>query len=109
MIGKDLLNIILSEGVEVKEKHEDLIKELDKALDEDRVYFIPKGNIIIGFLTWEIKPKGLLINKCVIYKDFRRRFSMIGLHRYIRQLCQKVGCDNIYWKSKRRNKLCFVK
>lgn len=109
MTGQDLLNIILNEGIEVKEKHEDLIQEFDKAISEDRVYFISKDDVVIGFLTWEIRPKGLLINKCIIYKNFQSRFSMIGVHRYIRSLCQKLGCENIYWRSKRRQRLCFVK
>ena len=106
MTGQDLLNIILNEGVEVKEKHEDLIKEFDKAISEDRVYFIPNGNNIIGFLTYEEKGDRLLINKCIIYKQFRHRFSLISLRHYFRNLYKDT---QFYFKSKRRGKICYVR
>jgi hypothetical protein len=107
MTGKDLLNIALSEGVKVKENHEDLMQEFDKALSEDRVYFIPTGNKTIGFCTYEMREKGLLINKCVIYKRFRTRFSLIALRHHFRKMFKNT---QFYWRSKRRNnRLCYVR
>lgn len=106
MTGQDLLNIILNEGVEVKERHEDLIREFDKAINEDRVCFIPKGNDLVGFLTWEKRKDKILINKCVVFKKYRSRFSLIELRHYFRYMFKGM---QFYWKSRKRNRICYVR
>ena len=109
MTGRNLLNFMLHEGVEIKENHDDLIKEFDKALNDGRVHFIHKDGNEIGFLTYEQRFKDgkvkLLINKCLIYKKFREQFSLIGLREYFRQMFSVDFC----WKSKRRNRMCYIK
>lgn len=105
MTGRELLNIVLSEGVVVKEEHDDLVKEFDKALEENRIYWIPKDGKTIGFCTYEKRDNRVLINKCVIYKQFRDRFSLISLCNYFRSLFKDV--DYFYWINKRRgNRIC---
>lgn len=106
MTGQDLLNIVLNEGVEVKEKHEDLIQEFDEAIIENRVCFIPKGSDIVGFCTWEEKKGKVLINKCVVLKKYRSRFSLIELRHYFRDMFKDM---QFYWKSRKRNKVCWVR
>ena len=107
MTGLQLLNLMLENDVEIKENHVDLIAEFDSAIKEKRVYFIPNGNTIIGFCTWERKNGKGFINKCVIYKEFRSRFSMIEVRKYFRELFKDL--DGIYWKSRKRNRICLVK
>ena len=111
MTGLSLLNIMLNEGVEIKENHNDLVKEFDNALDEKRVIFITKDNEEIGFCTWEIKSNlggmRVLINKCVIYKQFRNRFSLINLRHFMRD--KFIGFNGFLWKSRKQKRMCFVK
>jgi len=106
MTGLGLLNVLLDEEVEFKENHNDLIREFDKALDEKRVYPIKSNNDVIGFLTWERQDSKVLINKCVIRKQFRERFSLISLRHQFREMFNNT---QFYWKSKKRNKFCYVR
>lgn len=100
---------MLQNGVEIKERHEDLIEEFDKALKEHRVYFIKNGNKVIGFLTHEMRLKDgkvrLLINKCLIYKEFRNPLNFVRLRKRFREIYNM----EFYGVRKRNNRLVLVK
>jgi hypothetical protein len=108
MTGQDLLDIVLLEGVDITETQKELVDEFDKAIEEDRVYFIPKGDDTIGFLTWEYHEEEgrVLINKCVVYRKFRNKANFFQLRKYFRSLFKGV---EFYWKSKKRNRACYVR
>lgn len=111
MTGKDLLDIVLSEGIDIKETPKELSDEFDKAIEEDRVHLIKRDDTTIGFLTWEeVEREGkkrILINKCVVYKRFKHRFNFLELRHYFRALFHDTDC--FFWNSKRRKRICYVR
>jgi hypothetical protein len=100
---------MLSEGVDIKENHDELVKELDTAIQENRFYPIQKKNETIGFITIEEKIKAgsprLFVNKCFILKRFRDRCNLLSLRQYFRNIYK--GMDLFYWRSKRRSRMMY--
>ena len=110
MTGRDLLNIILNEGVEVEEDYKELTDEFDKALDEKRVYFIHKAGEVVGFLTHEEVDGKILINKCLINKEYRRLFNLVEMREELRKYLKEFygDTDSFFWRSKRRSRFYYT-
>jgi len=101
-----LFSIMLREGVNIPpEEREKVLSDLKTAVEQDKVMVIENKGEPIGFLTYVDKGK-ILINYCLIYKAFRDRFSLLELRHYFRG---KFKDTKFIWKSKKRNRMCFVK
>ena len=105
MIGNDLVNIMMSEGVHIPpEEREQVLKDLNEAVKNNRIYFIEKDGKTVGFLTYVDRQKNVLINYAFIYKKFRDAINFLSLRMLFRD---KFG-TRFVWKSRRRNRMCNV-
>lgn len=106
MTGKDLLNIMLHGGVPMTDTERIKVeKDLQEAIDSGQVRAVEKGDETIGFVSYKKKNDGkMLVNYAFIYEAFRGRETFMYLRKFFRGLSR-----DIYWKSRRRNRLCLVK
>jgi hypothetical protein len=88
------------------DKIETVIRQINEAMIEDRYFDVHKCNKRVGFLTCQVKDGKVFVNNCVIFKDFRGPTTLMTIRNTLRKIY-----DNpiFYWKSRRRDKLCFAK
>jgi hypothetical protein len=104
--GSQLVALLIKDGVDFEESPRELAEDFDKAIKEGRFYPIIKNGYTIGFLTFKKKIDSVFIDKCVILKKFRNRFSLLQLRHQFRNMYKDMG---FYWRSKRRNRYCEVR
>ena len=106
MIAQELIDVMLSEGVSIPpEEREKVLKDLDEAVKNDRIYYIKKDGKTIGFLSYVNKPNRTLIQYAFIYKKFRDAINFLSL----RGLFRDTFKSRFSWKSRRRGKVASVK
>lgn len=104
-MGRQLLEVMLEDGVSVpSEERDKVIIALDKAINDKKIYWIGNRQGIIGFATYKDKVDKIFLDYCFIYKEFRDRCNLLSLRKFFREIH-----DNFAWKSRKRNRLCFVK
>lgn len=103
--GEELVKIMEEDGVPISDgERGKVISDLNKAIDEKRIKIIEKENRSVGFMTWIPKSKGILINYCFVYKAFRDKCTFLSLRNMFREMSEMT-----YWKSRRRERFCYVK
>ena len=104
-IGQQLLDIMLKDDVFIPlEEWKGIVRSLDRAIEDKNIYWIERDNKTIGFATYKEKADKIFLNYCFIYKKFRGKYNLLSLRKFFRGIH-----NNFAWKSKRRNRLCFVK
>lgn len=98
----ELVNIMLKDGVEVPNQ-ERVSHDIDRAIQEGKVYWIEKDSKTIGFATYREKADRLLMEYCFIYKAFRDKANLLSLRQFFRSIH-----TNFVWHSRRRNRVCRV-
>ncbi len=104
-IGEWLIDIMIKDGVSISqdEKYKAILS-IDKAVRDKKIYMIEKDNSTIGFATYKEKSDGIFLNYCFIYKKFRGKNNLLGMRKFFREKSK-----NFIWRSRRRNRLCFVR
>ena len=97
---------MLDEGVSIPpEEREKVLKDLDEAVKNERIYYIKKDGKTIGFLTYAHRPNRTLIQYAFIYKKFRDAINFLSL----RGLFRDTFKSRFSGKSRRRGRVVNVK
>ena len=108
MDGKVLLNTVISNGINVSiEKRGIVVKEIDEAIKEHRLHYIEQRGQLIGFLVCKKKGNKIFVNNCAIYKKFQNIGSLMVIRNTLRRIYKNIDC--FYWKSRKRNRICYAK
>lgn len=102
----EILNALITEVP--RDKIDDILTEVVNAEQDGRLKVITVNGRIAGFFTYRYKTLDgvlhLFINNCVVYEPYRSKNTFLSLRGEMRKMC-----GNIYWKSRKRNRMCFVK
>lgn len=108
MIGRRLLDIMLREGARIPlDKQQEVIKDFNRAYKEKTLHIIHDGDRIQGFFSYFKEGKDVFVNNLIVYKRFRRKGSLLKVRHFMRNAFKDI--DNIFWESKKRKRLAYVK
>jgi len=103
--GETLTDIMEEDGVEfLPNEKPKVARDIQRAIEAGRMRFITRNGHSIGFLTFVPRMGRVLINYCFVYNRFKSRENFMHLRGFFRSFG-----GQIYWKSKRRKKMCYVK
>lgn len=100
MIGRELVNIMLKDGVVIPFQH-NVEEDIQKSITDKHIQFIEKDGHTIGFATYKDKNGKLLLHYCFIYKKFRDKGNLL----HFRKLFRSLHDGEFYWRNRRRNKV----
>ncbi len=108
MTGQVLLDIMLRDGVPIgSEEREKVLSRLNEAVNTGHVLMIERDGGPVGFLTFRHLRGRVYVDYCFIYRVLRNRFNLLESRRLLRQRYGHL--DGFYWKSRKRNRMWFVR
>lgn len=106
-LDKDLLKIIESEGVEIKDK-DDVLSSLRDAIYDNRIMFLhDEDNKAIGFFTWENDTENgktnIYVNNMLVLNASRGKYNLLELRKFFKDKYGKI--NKYFWHSSRKEKI----
>lgn len=97
-----LLDAILKDSPDISDEQcDDFIVQIRDAIKENRIVFIKKMNIPIGFLVHSTKNFKTFINNLFIFKKFRNKSNLLSMRKYLRD---KINSSEYKWENNKRKR-----
>ena len=78
-------------------------EEIKRAIKEDRILFLKKGDREIGFFTYDPHKDGVYIGNMWIDEEYRKTNNLLFLRKYFRDMFKKGN-----WKNRKKGRLVWV-